>query len=109
MGKLDYVLPTRKAIRGMVKDYVLLSFTDMAQSMVDAHNDSKVVTYGSDDTIKAAGNRKFDMKTAHITITFESKERESFSSGFYPNVLHSGEASAKTVMHGISKMARYNI
>ena len=76
----------------MVKDYALFSFTDMAKGIIDAHKDSKVVTYGYDDTVEATGNKKFDMKTAHISNTSASKEKEPLSSRFYPNLSHSGEA-----------------
>ena len=40
---------------------------------------TRTVTYGTDDTVKAGGNRKFDIKTGHITIIGQNKEREPFS------------------------------
>ena len=54
----------------------------MAESIEDAHNDGAVVTYGTDDTVKAAGKKKIDMKTNHITIINEEHDRHTFTSGF---------------------------
>ena len=63
------------------------------------------MTYGVDDTVKAAGHRKHDVKTTHITIIDEHKDRETFSSGFYPNASHAGESAAETIKLDIAKMA----
>ena len=76
----------------------------MAECIDNAGKKSQVVSYGSDDSVKAAGNKRLDVKTAHITIIGEDRSRESFCSGFYLNATHSGKDSAKTVAHDISKM-----
>ena len=102
---LDYVLPHRSAISKMVESFSLLSFTDMAESIEAAREEQKVVTYSSDDSLKAAGRKMFDVKTAHVTIIGPEKQRETFTSGFYENVSHSGLAASKTVQHDIAKMA----
>ena len=64
-----------------------------------------MVTYGTDDTVKAAGHTRWDVKTAHITIIDREKNRESFSSGFCENMSHSGEKSAHVIKNDIAKMA----
>ena len=101
----DYVLPHRSTVASKVEDFALLSFLDMAESIENAKSKNQVVTYGTDDTTKAAGHKKFDMKTTHITLIDEDRKRETFTSGFYENVSHKGVDSASTVRHDIAKMA----
>ena len=98
-------LPSRQSVAAGVKDFALLSFADMAESIEGAHNDGAVVTYGTDDTVKAAGKKKVDMKTNHITIINEEHDRQTFTSGFYENASHGGEFAAETIRHDITKMA----
>ena len=76
----------------------------MAESMVEAKDEGKTVTYGVDDTVKAAGNKRHDVKTMHVTIIDGEKKRETFTSGFYPNASHAGQAAAETVSLNIAKM-----
>ena len=40
----------------------------MAGYIVNGNASGQTESYGSDDTIKAAGNKKFDIKTANTTI-----------------------------------------
>ena len=77
----------------------------MAESIDNAKANQQVVTYGTDDTTKAAGNKKFDMKTNHITIIGEDMKRETFTSGYYQNISHKGIHAADTIRHDIAKMA----
>ena len=62
--------------------------------LLHSKDDSVVVTWGTDDTLKRAGNKFFDAKTNHITIEGEGKARETFTTGFDPDISHSGENSA---------------
>ena len=101
----DYVLPHRSNIASKLADFSLLSFLDMAESIENAKANGQVVTYGIDDTTKAAGFKKFDMKTNHITIIGEDKTRETYTSGFYQNISHKGIHAADTIRHDIAKMA----
>lgn len=102
---LNFTLPSRTAIRNMVKDFSLISYQDMASTIASAQSDGKVVNYGVDDTIKAAGKKRLDVKTAHITIIDSEKKRESFTSGFFENTSHKGKVAAETVQYDIAKMA----
>ena len=95
----DYVLPHRSNIASKLADFSLLSFLDMAESIENAKANGQVVTYGIDDTTKAAGFKKFDMKTNHITIIGEDKTRETYTSGFYQNISHKGIHAADTIRH----------
>ena len=96
IGAYDDVIPSRKTIAHMVKTYALLSFTDMAERIQEAKVNEEIVTYGVDDTVKAAGNSKYDVKTGHITIIGDNKERETFTTGFHENPTCSGVDAAKT-------------
>ena len=69
----------------------------MAESIEIAKTNKEVVTYGTDDTTKAAGVKKFDMKATHVTIINEKRKRQTFTSGFYENVSHKGVDAAETI------------
>ena len=65
----------------------------------------EVVTLGFDDTTKAAGERLHDVKTTHITINAEDMDRETFTTGFTPNLSHTGEDQATTLRHKLEMLA----
>ena len=58
IGCLEYSLPSRTSVGKMIEDFSILSYTDMAESVTKAKENDSIVTYGTDDTIKAAGNSK---------------------------------------------------
>ena len=62
------MLPSRTAISAWVKQFSLLTLRDVAIQLTNARSSGKYVNYGVDDTVKAAGNKRFDIKAAHITI-----------------------------------------
>ena len=105
LSNLTYQLPSRHTVSQYLSDYALLSFADMAESMLKANEEGKTITYGVDDTVKAAGFRRHDVKTVHVTILDEKKNRESFTSGFYPNASHFGKDATETIQHDVAKMA----
>ena len=100
----EYVMPSLRTIMRNVSDFALLNQKRAAQAVKEAGKQNKVVTYGTDDTVKAAGHTRWDVKTAHITIIDREKNRESFSSVFCENISHSGEKSAH-IKNDIAKMA----
>ena len=85
VNDLEFVLPSRKAISEWVKQFSLLNLKDAADQIAEARKSNKVVNYCVDDTVKAAGNKRLDIKAVHITIVSENKSRESFSTGFKIN------------------------
>ena len=105
LSNLTYQLPDRSTVAAYLSDFALLSFTDMAERMVEAKEERKSITYGVDDTVKAAGFRRHDVKNIHVTILDDEKNRETFTSGFYPNASHTGKDAAETVKHDVAKMA----
>ena len=76
-------------LKGLIE---LVSYRDVTESIAKAS-----VSYGSGGTIKAARNKRLDLKATAITITGEEKQHESFSSGLCPNITHSGKDSVSTV------------
>ena len=98
-------LPTRRTISSWVEDFLYLNLKMIADAMLNAHNENRVITYGCDDTKKAAGNNLLDIKTARVTIIGDDHKKSSFSTGFYENISHSGKDSAKIVSHDIAKLS----
>ena len=111
---LTYVLPSRKSLRSKLQDASLLSFRYVAEAVQAAQVAGGTVTLGVDDTIKASGFHVHDVKTGRVTIV-ESREhvdgddteksRTTFSTGFLPNISHTGKHSAMSVKTWMSQMA----
>ena len=99
------VLPSRTAVRNWVESFSLLSFADMAESITKAKENEEKVTFGTDDTVKAAGAKRHDIKSGHITIIGKDNARESYSTGFHESLSHSGKDAATIMKMEISKMA----
>ena len=57
-------------------------------------SDDQVVTFGADDTTKAAGHTKFDAKATNITVAGKNRQRQTLTTGFTEN--HSGVDQATT-------------
>ena len=74
---LDYQLPDRATIAKVLDNFALLSYADMAEAMIEANKEEKTVTFGMDDTVKAAGHKRFDVKTMHVTIINDDKNGKS--------------------------------
>lgn len=105
LDSYENVVPSRPAVQTWVESFSFLSFADMAESIAKAEENKQVVTFGIDDTVKAAGTKRHDIKTGHVTIIGEDKSREAFCTGFRQNVSHAGKDAAEVVKLDISKMA----
>ena len=88
-----------------VEEFALISLKSVGNAIMNAKEENRVVTYGCDDTIKAAGTNRLDIKTARVTIIGDDHQKESFSTGFHHNASHSGKDSALIVSHDIAKLA----
>ena len=66
---------------------------------------SEVIILGFDDTTKAAGVRLYDVKTTNITIKGDDKEKKNFTTGFSPNISHSGSDQAETLLYKLKTLA----
>ena len=110
---LTFVLPTRSTLRKKLEDASLLNFKYVAQTIQDTHNVGGTVTSGWDDTTKAAGHRVHDAKSGRVTCVTSvldsdgqpKKLRQSFTTGFHPNISHKGEDAAITVKSVVGQMA----
>ena len=89
---MTFVLPSRRTIAQYVKDSALLNFKHVADKLITGKIEGNTtVTFGSDDTKKAAGHKTMDVKTGHLTIVKtvgDKSTRETFSTGYLENVSH---------------------
>ena len=108
-GDNTYVLPSRRTVAQYVKDSALLNFKHVADTIIAGKTEANaVVTFGSDDTKKAAGHKTMDVKTGHITIVKSDggvTTRETFSTGYLENVSHSGGDNAAGVQSWLTQMS----
>ena len=101
VGDLSYTLPSPQTIHKWVEDGAILSLWHVADEMkVASEKSNTATTLGTDDTVKAQGFKRADVKTGHVTIVEQQgnkKVRSNYSLGYYPNISHSGSDSAITV------------
>ncbi|XP_013414654.1 uncharacterized protein LOC106176709 [Lingula anatina] len=90
---LTFVFPSRRSIMRYLQDASYLSLEYVAQQILN--KEDSIVTVGLDDTTKAAGHRRYDVKADHITIAGPSGKRTTLTTGYVENVSHSGEDGAK--------------
>ena len=101
---LTYRFPSRPTRRKYLRYGALLNLKYVAKKILNK-KDSEVITYGFDDATKAAGFRLFDVKTDHITINSAEMNRETFTTGFTPNLSHSGQDQTTTVKFKLQTLA----
>ena len=102
---LSFVLPTRQTLTNWSRDGYILNFKLVAEKVMEAKDKGEVVVLGLDDSLKADGNKKYDVKTGHITIVDKEKTRTTYSTGFSHNISHSGADQAENVNHTFAMMA----
>lgn len=110
---LTFVLPSRKCLHKKLEDAAMLNFQHVAETVAKTQEEGGTVTLGWDDTVKASGHRVHDVKSGRVTcvttkVDEEGKEkrvRQSLTTGFLPNISHSGSDSATAVRSSISQMA----
>ena len=64
---LSFVLPTRQTLTSWSRDGYILNFKLVAEKVMEAKDKGEVVVLGLDDSLKADGNKKYDVKTGHVT------------------------------------------
>ena len=110
---LTFVLPSRKSMQRKLDDAAMLNFKFVAEVIEKTNELGGTVTSGWDDTVKAAGHRLHDVKSGRVTCTTknvdiegnEKRVRQSLTTGFLPNISHSGLDSATAVRSSISQLA----
>ena len=113
MRDLTFVLPSRKSLQRKLEDAAMMNFRYVAESIEKAKEAGGTVTFGRDDTVKASGFRVHDVKTGRVTCVTkevdsegnEKRSRQTLTTGFLPNISHSGDHSAIAVRSSISQMA----
>ena len=63
--------------------------------MQEAYFEDQTTTMGVDDTKKAHGHHLHDVKTTHLTII--DQNWSTFTTGYMPNLSHSGQDAATSV------------
>ena len=66
------------------------------QSIIISKPDESL-TWGVDDTTKAAGHRLCDVKTDNNTFMSQTKEKRTLTTGFKPNASHRSEDSTASL------------
>ena len=80
-----------------------MSLKHVAEQLMNS--DDSVVNMGLDDTTKAGGQKRYDIKTDHITITGVSQSRKTFTTGYTENISHTGVDGAITYTHKLNCFA----
>ena len=101
---LTYVFPSRQTRKKWRKAAALLNLRYVSKLIVEKRP-SEVITLGFDDTTKHCGPRLHDVKTTHLTIDAEDMDRKTITTGFTPNLSHSGEQQAITLRHSLEVLA----
>ena len=100
---LTFRFPTRKTISSWLKDGAILSLRHLGNIILNKKD--AVLTWGTDDTVKKAGNRLHDSKTSHITLQGPGTPRQTFTTGFDPNISHTGADSAYSLNTKLEMLA----
>ena len=93
---LTYRFPSRQTLAMWLRDAAILNMKFMGDSLLKK-GEGAVVTWGTDDTIKKAGHRVFDSKSNHITVNGPNMDKQTFTTGFDPNLSHKGCDSAFSI------------
>ena len=93
---LSYVFPSARACDRWLKASGMLNLQYLACLLRDKSEET-VVTCGTDDGTKAAGNKMFDVKNTHFTLKAESEARSTYSTGYLENCSHSSEDAARSM------------
>ena len=86
---LTYRFPSRATRRRWLRQGALLNLRYVADQ-IKGKDPNEVITLGFDNTTKGAGVHLYDVKTTNIRIKGDDKENKSFTTGFSPNISHSG-------------------
>ena len=101
---LTYRFPSRQTLSAWIRDAAILNLKYMGDSLISME-EGTVVTWGTDDTIKKAGHRVFDSKSNQMTVMGPNRERQTFTTGFDPNLSHKGSDSAFSINTKLKMLA----
>ena len=101
---LTYRFPSRQTLAAWLKDAAILNLKFMGD-VISNKEEGTVVTWGTDDTVKKAGHKVFDSKSNHITVKGSNNEKQTFTTGFDPNLSHTGQDSAFSINTKLKMLA----
>jgi hypothetical protein len=93
---LSCVFPSARACDRWLKASGMLNLQYLACLLRDKPEET-VVTCGTDDGTKAAGNKMFDVKNTHFTLKAEGEARSTYSTGYLENCSHSSGDAARSM------------
>ena len=96
--------PSRRTRRDYLRQGAILNLRDVGRKIA-LKSQGTVITWGFDDTTKAAGNKMFDIKASNITFDGDGMERQTLTTGFTPNISHSGKDQATTLKYSLQTLA----
>ena len=99
---LTYNLPSSETLKRYIESASLLNLYYVAKTPC-SHDG--VIAFGFDDTTKAAGKLVHDCKVTNITVDGSGEKMKSFTTGFTPNLTHSGDNQTETVKHILEQLA----
>lgn len=99
---LTYRMPSRLTLKEYMESASLLNLYYVARTL---HSHEGIITFGFDDTTKAAGKNVHDCKVTNITVKKAGEKRKTFTTGFTPNLSHSGENQTQTIKHILQQLA----
>ena len=102
----DYskIFPSRKCRRDWMNQAAILNLKYVADKLIHK-GDDEVITWRFDDTVKSAGYRVHDIKTSNITMKNKDKQRETFTTGFSPNISRKGQDQSEAIKNDIEILA----
>ena len=103
-NNLNCSFPSRATRRMWLRQGAILNLRHLGRSIAMKSQET-VITWGFDDTTKAGGNKVFDIKASNITLDGDGMDRQTFTTGFTPNISHSGQDQGKTMKYSLQTLA----
>ena len=101
---LNCSFPSRATRRSWLRQGAILNLRHLGMSIA-MKSEETVITYGFDDTTKAGGNKVFDIKASNITLDGDGMNRQTFTTGFTPNISHSGQDQSTSMKYSLQTLA----
>ena len=103
-NNINCSFPSRATRRKWLRQGAILNLRHLGRSIATKSQET-VITWGFDDTTKAGGNKVFDIKASNITLDGDGMDRHTFTTGFTPNISHSGQDQGTTMKYSLQTLA----
>ena len=104
IGNINSSFPSRATRKNWLRQGAILNLRHVGRSIA-MKTPETVVTYGFDDTTKAGGHKVFDIKATNITLDGDGMNRQTFTTGFTPNISHTGQDQSTTMKYSLQTLA----